>query len=521
MSPQSSGLDHDAARWRALLETLLDAIVCIDVDGRITVFNPAAEGMFGYPAEEVLGEKVDLLMPLPYRAEHDGYLDAHRRTGVRKAIGRIRHVEGRRKNGDCFPVELSVSEARLADEVFYSAILRDLTAVEEIRTQLRERERSLATLISNLPGAAYRCRSGAIRDFEYVSEGILALTGHAPADFTERRIAYGALVHPEDFEWTQIELQQALHEGRPFQLVYRIRTSEGTERWVWEQGRGVDHGNGHGLSTEGFLADHTVQKTGEIERQAFERQLFEQHRLADVGAIAASILHDLGNPLAGIAMSADQVLRRARRVPHDPLSTVSEAAERIVKSVGRLQGMLGSFREFVQGWRPRMKPVSLSTFVDEVVDRWQLQAQARSVALVSAVEGNGTALRADVVQLHRVLDNLLKNALEAIGDGPGQIDLSAEGLRDRVHITVQDTGSGIPDGLNVFALFESTKPSGTGLGLRTSQQIVEAHGGRLFFTDRKPHGTVFHLELPLHGSEEMPGSREARAHASAPGRETP
>ena len=92
MSPWNA-LNHDAARWRALLETLLDAIVCIDAGGRITVFNPAAEAMFGYSAGEVLGEKVDLLMPAPYRAEHDGYLDAHRRTGVRKKKEYLRRSE--------------------------------------------------------------------------------------------------------------------------------------------------------------------------------------------------------------------------------------------------------------------------------------------------------------------------------------------------------------------------------------------------------------------------------------------
>lgn len=100
---RGNALDLDAARWRALLENLPDAIICIDTGGHITVFNPAAEAMFGYAAEEVLGEKVDILMPFTHRAEHDGYLEAHRRTGVRKAIGRIRHVEGRRKNPSSCP----------------------------------------------------------------------------------------------------------------------------------------------------------------------------------------------------------------------------------------------------------------------------------------------------------------------------------------------------------------------------------------------------------------------------------
>jgi two-component system sensor kinase FixL len=510
-------LDLDAARWRALLETLPDAMICIDPGGRITVFNPAAERMFGYAVAEVIGEKVNLLMPLPYRAEHDGYLDRYRRTREPKAIGRIRHVEGRRKNGDVFPVELSVSEARLGDRVLYAAVLRDLTAVEDLRSRLRERERFLATLISNLPGAAYRCRGGARPDFEYVTDGILDLTGYPPADFIGGRVSYAELIHPEDRRSTRAAVEDALGDGRAFQVVYRIRTRDGTEKWVWEQGRGVEEGRGTAVATEGFLADHTEQKRGEIERQAFERELFEQHRLADVGAIAASILHDVGNPLAGLAMNVDQIRRRTQRSPDDPLSSVSQPVDRIVTSIDRLQSLLASFREFVRGWRPRMSEASLGEFVEEVADRWRAHAQAHSVALVTAVD-DGASFRADVVQLHRVLDNLIKNALEAIGDGPGQVRLYATRFPDRIHVTVQDTGSGIADGLNLFGLFASTKPSGTGLGLKTSKQIVEAHGGRLFFTPCEP-GTAFHVELPVPALDEARPPPSSRTDGSPPRRQ--
>jgi signal transduction histidine kinase len=99
-----------------------------------------------------------------------------------------------------------------------------------------------------------------------------------------------------------------------------------------------------------------------------------------------------------------------------------------------------------------------------------------------------------------VFDNLVKNALEAIEQGPATVELRVAPLAgDRVRISVHDTGPGIPEGVDIFALFETTKPTGTGLGLPICRQIVNAHGGELCHERLEPTGAVFHVDLPLHG----------------------
>ena len=135
------------ARWQAVVHAAQDAIISIDGDGRITSFNRAAEQIFGYAVDELLGENVKLLMPPPYHDEHDQYLRAYQETGIPKAIGRVRHVEGCRKSGEVFPLELSVSEARCGDEVLYTAILRDVTEQARAEAPLRDSEAKIRAIV--------------------------------------------------------------------------------------------------------------------------------------------------------------------------------------------------------------------------------------------------------------------------------------------------------------------------------------------------------------------------------------
>lgn len=128
-----------------IIATTQDCVVFIDSRGNIVEFNRSAEETFGYRAEEVIGRNVSMLMPEPYRAEHDGYIESYKRTGEARAIGTIRTVKGKRKDGEVFPLELSVTELPGDEPVRFAAFLRDISEKTALQEQLLERER-LASL---------------------------------------------------------------------------------------------------------------------------------------------------------------------------------------------------------------------------------------------------------------------------------------------------------------------------------------------------------------------------------------
>jgi two-component system, LuxR family, sensor kinase FixL len=131
-------LDDTEERLRAILETAVEGIITIDEGGLIESMNPAAVKIFGYKASEVIGKNVNILMPTPYREQHDSYLANYRKTGKAQIIGSGREVVGRRKDGTIFPMDLSVSEVQLADRRLFTGFVRDITDRKRLEKEILE-----------------------------------------------------------------------------------------------------------------------------------------------------------------------------------------------------------------------------------------------------------------------------------------------------------------------------------------------------------------------------------------------
>ncbi|NHM19962.1 PAS domain S-box protein [Epibacterium mobile] len=148
------GLRDSDAQHRAIIDTAVDGIIIIDLLGTVRLFNPACVKMFGYSASEILGQNVKMLMPSPYYDEHDTYLQNYARSGERKIIGIGRQVTGRRKNGDTFPMELSVGETKVDNGRFFVGVIRDVTAQKEAEEALQRSEAELKSRLEEIGSLA-------------------------------------------------------------------------------------------------------------------------------------------------------------------------------------------------------------------------------------------------------------------------------------------------------------------------------------------------------------------------------
>jgi diguanylate cyclase (GGDEF)-like protein/PAS domain S-box-containing protein len=165
----------------------------------------------------------------------------------------------------------------------YLVVARVLTISKHSELELTESERALSNMFTNLPGMAYRSRNDFVRTMEFVSEGCRELTGYAPSDLVDnRKVDYSRLVHPHDQNEVWAAIQEALSNHRRYRLTYRIVTADGEERWVLEQGSGVDPVDGHYTRIEGLCTDVTKQKRYEQElvehRNNLERNVAERTR---------------------------------------------------------------------------------------------------------------------------------------------------------------------------------------------------------------------------------------------------
>ena len=246
--------------------------------------------------------------------------------------------------------------------------------------------------------------------------------------------------------------------------------------------------------------DITARRAAEDALRAAQSELGRVARLTTVGAMAATIAHELSQPLASIATNGNAGLHWLDRA--DPnLEEARAAFERVVNDAHRAARTITGIRAMFRKDSGERSPVAINELVCDVVSTVLGELKSRRVSLALELLDDLSPVQADCVQLQQVLLNLLTNALDSmasIAARPHVLRLRSEHLDDWVLISVEDTGSGInPEHAErMFDPFFTTKPNGIGLGLSICRSIVEAHGGRLSVFPVHPYGSVFQVMLP-------------------------
>ena len=243
------------------------------------------------------------------------------------------------------------------------------------------------------------------------------------------------------------------------------------------------------------IVERALREHRLIQEQRRLKQALEQNeRLAAVGTTAAILAHEIGNPLNSMALYAELLARRLKKLDIDD-DQVKRQLDNTTQEIRRLAELLQEFRALAREPDIHRRPVDVGGFIGEVVERYEAAIRDQAIELNVELAGDLGTAELDADKLTQVLLNLLKNAAEAMPDG-GAIAVRAWRGHDLVTLVVADTGPGIPEGIDVFEPFRSTKAEGSGLGLAIVQRIVAAHGGTISHGANVPRGAQFELVLP-------------------------
>jgi PAS domain S-box-containing protein len=395
-------------------------------------------------------------------------------------------------------VRIPVAEGEALKGFLGTAI--DITE-QELLTQELERRQAHLTEAQKLANTGSWVLRVSDRNAAHLSEEWYRIYGFDPAEGAPTREEYLERVHPEDRLKCKCMSERAIVEKADYDQEFRVILPNGMVRWIHTLGHPVLFSTG---DLEGFIGsstDITALKSAEQEREQLrqlEADLAHLNRVSTMGEMAASLAHEIKQPITAAVSNAEACLLWLARDQPDMLE-MREAATETVKEARRAAEIINRTRSLFQKEVIKREAVDINEVINEVTSLVRGEAARYSISLRTEFGTRLPKVSANHVQLQQVLINLMLNGIEAMKDAPGELIIKSQ--RDeqgRVLISVRDTGVGLPaeNADKIFNAFFTTKSQGTGMGLAISRSIVESHGGRLWARANLGRGATFNFTLP-------------------------
>jgi PAS domain S-box-containing protein len=338
----------------------------------------------------------------------------------------------------------------------------------------------------------------------YWSQENYRLFGFDPEGGIPSDEAFYQRVHPEDRDRVRRNVfVENPNEGSHFDVDFRIVLPGGAIKYVRSTGHPVRNSSGDLLEYVGTSIDVTERKRAEEERERLRQaqaDLARVNRVTTMGELTASLAHEVNQPIAAALTNANTCLRWLTRDVPD-LEEARAAAMRIVKDQTRAAEIVSRLRLIFSKGIPQRELVDVNEVIREMIVLLRGETTRYSISVRTELAADLPEVMGDRVQLQQVLMNLMINGIDAMKevDGPRELTVkSRQAEKEGLVVSVTDTGVGLPghQAEKIFNAFFTTKPHGTGMGLRISQSIVESHGGRLWAADNSTRGASFCFTLP-------------------------
>jgi len=493
-------LRESEERYRSLTQTATDAIISIDSKGIIVSWNRGAQEMFGYKEEEALNKPLTLCMPQRNREAYRKGMKRLLATGEPHIVEKTVESFGLRKNGDEFPMELSLSSWETAEGRFFTEIIRDISerrkAEEEMCKLSHAVEQSpSAVIITDIEG-----------NIEYVNPRFTQMSGYS---LDEVRGKSPRILNPGELSSEALsEIEETITAGKEWWGELQNKKKNGELYWVSSSVSAIRDSEGE---TSHFLA---VQEDIS-EKKLLEQQLTQAQKLEAIGALAGGVAHDFNNLLGVIIGYSDYLLTKLDR--EDQMYKIMEDIRKAGQRGAALTDQLLAFSR-KQAIQPEI--LALNRVVAET-EKILARLIGEDIELITDLEPELWLVKADQGQITQILMNFSVNARDAMAEG-GKIIIKTENVNiDEefcrqfsyarpgrfVRLSVEDTGCGM-DQETLFQIFEpffTTKEigKGTGLGLSVIYGIVKQHEGWVNVYSEPGQGSVFSVHLPASITSEV------------------
>ena len=325
-------------------------------------------------------------------------------------------------------------------------------------------------------------------------------------DFTGRSLdrelgnGWAEGVHPEDLQSCMDTYIHSFDRRQAFRMEYRLRRHDEEFRWVSDIGVPRFNPDGSFAGYIGSCIDVTEQRRGEEQLRQAHVDLARVTRMAAMGELAAAIAHEVNQPLGAVVTNGSASLRWLATQPPN-LEETREAITRAVREANRASDVIARIRALLRKGPTQMERLDLHAVIREVLTLAGNEPQRGGVTVRTELAIDVPAVLGDPVQLRQILLNLILNGIDAmstITDRPRELLIKSAKHPEGVLIQIHDSGAGVnPDQADrIFEAFFTTKPQGIGMGLSVARSMIEAHGGRLWFTPGTPHGTIFQFTMP-------------------------
>jgi PAS domain S-box-containing protein len=343
----------------------------------------------------------------------------------------------------------------------------------------------------------------AVGEIRYLSEECYRVLGFDPHDEQPRYETFFQRIHPDDQAKVREAVGTAADAKAEFDLDYRIVHPGGEIRDIHVVGHPVLSPSSDLVEFVGTVMDITERKRAEEERERLRQanaDLVRVSRVTTMGELAASLAHEVNQPIAAASTNANTCLRwLAADSPN--IEEARAAAMRIVQDSKRAGEIVSRVRQLFKKGTSQRELVHVNEIIREMIVLLRGETTRHNIVIATDLAADLPKVMADRVQLQQVLMNLMINGIEAMKDAEGTRELAIKSQRmenEAVVVSVSDSGMGLPPQLTeqIFNAFFTTKSHGTGMGLRISRSIIESHDGRLWAADNSPRGASFHFSLP-------------------------